>query len=105
MSNEFKVCPVEDNWLVQFGGSRFETPAKFNRPTKDCKYVKILALCLTYATAKMMFPHTEHAIMHMERDMCRHGLLQRYTRKGSRAYWYKTTAKGLKVLEKALRTN
>jgi len=105
MQKKFSVYPVQNKWTAIMSGNIYETRSKFNRPTRDRRYVKILALCLMYATAGMMYPHTKHPLMHQVRDMCRYGLLQRYRRTGSRAYWYKTTAKGINVLEKALRNN
>ena len=100
MPNGFRKVEVKKPWFSAHGD--FETASKFNMPNRDRKYIKILALCLTYATARMMYPHTEHAEMAQVRDMCRHGLLERYKRAGSRAYWYKTTPKGYDLLVKAL---
>lgn len=75
-----------------------ETASRFNSPTVDRKYIKILALCLVYAPAKLIYPNTKHPLMHQVRDMCRQGLLNRYTKKGDRKYYYKTTNKGTKLL-------
>lgn len=94
MKNEFKEVPVEKFWFAAT-----ETNIKFNKPNKNRTYIKVLEKCKDYKTARMLFPNTSHALMHMERDMCRAGLLQRYAKNGSRAYWYKTTDKGLKLLE------
>ena len=102
MENEYKIAPVEDFWLSKYGASKYETKSTFTKPTRDRKYVKILALCLTYAPAKLMYPNTTQPLMHQVRDMCRHGLLQRYTKEGSRAYYYKTTDLGRQVLLEAL---
>lgn len=84
-------------------GMAMETASKFNRPTMKRKYVKILALCLTYAPASLIYPNTKQPLMHQVRDMCRVGLLERYTRKGSKAYFYKTTQKGRDLLFETLK--
>lgn len=81
----------------------FETASKFNRPSVNRKYIKILALCLTYAPASLIYPNTKQPLMHQVRDMCRAGLLERYTKQGSKAYFYKTTQKGRELLIKALK--
>jgi hypothetical protein len=58
MQKKFSVYPVQNKWTAIMSGNIYETRSKFNRPTRDRRYVKILALCLMYATASMMYPHT-----------------------------------------------
>ena len=104
MSNEFKKAPMGK---VMFpchflNGVAMETASKFNRPTANRRYIKILALCLTYAPASLIYPNTKYPLMDQVRDMCRAGLLERYTKKGSKAYFYKTTRKGRDLISKVL---
>lgn len=104
MLNGFRKVGVEKPWYVWREKGGAETGNTFTRPNRNRKYIKILALCLSYATASMMYPNTKQPLMHQVRDMCRAGLLERYSRTGSRAYWYKTTPKGQDLLIKALET-
>ena len=104
MNNEFKKAPMQE---VRFpchflNGVAMETGSKFNRTNKNTKYIKILALCLTYAPASLIYPNTKQPLMDQVRDMCRAGLLERYTKAGSRAYFYKTTQKGRDLISKVL---
>ena len=107
MPNGYRKIPVKPFWLGEFTGdprNSFETKSTFTRGTRNRKFVKILALCLTYAPAKLMYPNTKYPLMQQVRDMCRHGLLERYKRCGDRKYYYKTTKKGqdllISILEK-----
>lgn len=102
MPNGFRKVEVGKPWYAWREKGGVETGNTFTRPNRNRKYIKILALCLSYATASMMYPNTKQPLMHQVRDMCRHGLLQRYTKKGSRAYYYKTTDLGRQVLLEAL---
>lgn len=81
----------------------FETACKFNRPTKGRRYVRTLALCLSYAPAALIYPGVRHPLMRQVRDMCRAGLLERFSKDGDRRYYYKTTAKGVSLLVDALK--
>ena len=78
----------------------FETASKFNRPTINSKYVKILALCLVPASSSVIYPGVKNPLMHQVRDMCRAGLLERLT--DGKRYYYKTTAKGRDLISKVL---
>ena len=100
MANGYRKETVNKPMFSKHGD--FETGIKFNRPTRDRKYIKILALCLTYASATLIYPNTKHPLMHEVRDMCRAGLLERYSRAGSKKYYYKTTMKGMDLLSKVL---
>jgi hypothetical protein len=104
MPNGYRKVTVEKpyfSWREEGGA---ETGNKFNKPNKNRKYIKILALCLTYAPAKLIYPNTKQPLMHQVRDMCRAGLLERYQRAGDRKYYYKTTSKGADLLIQALET-
>jgi len=79
-----------------------ETGCKFNQPTRDRKYIKILALCLVPCQAKVIFPGVKNPIMKQVRDLCRAGYLDRLEAEGERAYYYKTTIKGFELIKKAL---
>ena len=100
MPNGYRRVKVGKPLFSEYGD--FETGIKFNRPTKDRKYIKILALCLVYAPASLMYPNTKNPLMHEVRDMCRHGLLERYQRAGSKKYYYKTTKAGQDLLFKTI---
>ena len=102
MSKEYTKVELPKLW-PEF--RKAETNTKFNKPSRERRYIKILALCLTYAPAKLMFPNTKNPLMHMVRDMCRAGLLDRYTRRGDRKFYYKTTHKGQDFLIKTLEEN
>lgn len=101
-NNEFVKVKVEDPWYVWRTEGGAETGNKFNRPNVKRRYIKILALCLSYASAKVIYQGVKNPVMHQVRDMCRAGLLDRYTRAGDKAYYYKTTARGYDLLAKAL---
>lgn len=101
MPNGYRKIPVKPFWIGEFTKDPrdlFETNSTFTRGTRDSKFVKILALCLTYAPAKLMYPNTKNPLMHQVRDMCRHGLLERYQRAGDKKYYYKTTQAGRDLL-------
>lgn len=104
MNKEFTKVEVEDLWIWREYPDlpKSETGNKFNRPNTNRRYVKILAMCLTYAPASVIFPNTKHPLMHQVRDMCRAGLLERFKRTGDRKYYYKTTSKGRELILKAL---
>lgn len=104
MNKEFVKVEVEDLWIWREypDWPKSETGNKFNRPTKDRKYIKILAKCLTYAPASVIYPGVKNPLMHQVRDMCRAGLLERFKRTGDRKYYYKTTRKGQDLIIKAL---
>jgi hypothetical protein len=107
MPNGYRKIPVKPFWLGELTGhpeDYFETKSTFTKGTRDSRFVKTLALCLTYAPAKLIYRNTNNPLMHQVRDMCRHGLLERYKRAGDRKYYYKTTSKGqdllISILEK-----
>lgn len=79
-----------------------ETTCKFNRPNLKRRYIQILALCLSYAPADLIYRGVKNPIMKQVRDMCREGLLNRYKRIGTNKYYYKTTSRGHSLLIKAL---
>ena len=81
----------------------FETNCKFNRPTLEKKYIKILSRCLSYASREVIFPGIKAPLMHQVRDLCRAGLLERFTSDQSSGYFYKTTAKGRDLIVAALK--
>lgn len=84
--------------------------------SKDKHYVKVLAACRTkHMTMKEIYPSVKHPIPHEVVTLCKLGLLQRYTQPKylktvecdtDRVFtyptrvWYKTTAKGRKLLAK-----
>ena len=104
MNKEFVRVKVEDHWLWREYPDmvKSETKCKFNRPTPERRYIKILAICLSYATARVIFPNTKQPLMHQVRDLCRAGYLDRFTRGNERRYYYKTTHKGRELLIKAI---
>lgn len=79
-----------------------ETGCKFNRPTRNRRYIKILALCLVPCPAKVIYPGVKNPIMKQVRDLCRAGYLDRMVVEGERAYYYKTTHSGTDLIIKAL---
>jgi len=86
------------------------------RASKDKHYVKVLAACRAkHMTMKEIYPGVEHPLSHEVASLCQLGLLQRYgTPKYMKEFkfhdgttdvrptrvWYKTTAKGRKLLAK-----
>jgi len=99
MNNEFTKVELPKLW-PEFRTS--ETGNKFNSPNKSRRYIKILAMCLTYAPASVIYPNVKNPLMHQVRDLCRAGYLERFKRTGKRKYYYKTTPKGHDLLIKAL---
>ena len=97
--NNFVKTPIETSNFYKDG---METTCKFNHPTAKRKYIKILARCLSYCPADLIYPNTDNPIMKQVRDMVRVGLLNRYKRTGEKKYYYKTTAKGQNLISKAL---
>lgn len=97
-NDEYKLSPVASPC---FGPDR-ETNCKFNKPTIDRKYIKILALCLSYTPANLIYKGVKNPIQKQLRDMVRAGLLERYTKKGETSYFYRTTSKGQDLIIDAL---
>lgn len=98
--NDYRKVKVEKPEFVWRKSGGCETGNKFNRPTKDRRYVKILALCLVPCPAKTIYPDVKNPLMHQVRDMCRAGLLDRLT--DGRRYYYQTTQKGRDLILEAL---
>lgn len=95
---------VERPWYGYSGLKKnFETGATFTRISPERKFVKILIQCITYQTSRDIYPNTKAPLMHQMRDMCRAGLLQRYTNDEDKKfrYYYKTTQKGKDVIRQA----
>ena len=95
---------VERPWYGYSGlRKNFETGATFTRISPERKFVKILIQCITYQTSRDIYPNTKAPLMHQMRDMCRAGLLQRYTNDEDKKfrYYYKTTQKGKDVIRQA----
>ena len=100
MNNEYTKVELPKLW-PEYRTS--ETGNKFNKPTLKRRYVKILAMCLTYVPAKVIYRGVKNPLMHQVRDMCRAGLLNRYSKEGDRKYYYKVTNDGIELLMKALK--
>ena len=93
-----KPNPIKPHWL--WGKDYRETNCKFNHPTFDKQYVKILIFCeWERRTAREIYPNTKAPMQEMLRDMVREGLLERTT-DGKRNYFL-TTVKGYSVLKEA----
>lgn len=91
-------APIKPHWL--FGEDYRETGCSFTRPTRNKRYVKILALCLVPAPSNVIYPDVKNPMMEQVRDMCREGLLERLT--DGKRYYYKTTTKGRDLISKVL---
>ena len=96
--NKVEVKQPWFTWRTEGGA---ETGCKFNRPTPNRKYIKILSICLTPASMAVIYPNVKNPVMHQVRDMCRAGLLDRLT--NGKRYYYKTTVKGRDLISKAIR--
>lgn len=93
-----------------YGLKRVEVPTFVQtKPTTKRVYIKTLLTCMSYATAKVIFPKVEYPLMHNIRDLCRLGYLQRYVRvpkfksRGRQPYFYKTTQLGFQLIEEAIK--
>lgn len=75
-----------------------ETTCKFEHPEPECDYIRILAHCLPCPRpVKSIYPGVKNPIQKMLRDMCREGLLDRFT-DGKRNYFL-TTDKGFELFK------
>ena len=99
MSNEFIEIkyPHGNPWYDCWG-----THCKFNKPTTDRKYIKILARCLSYATASVIYPNVDHPLTHQLHDLWKNGYLKKFKRVGDHRIYYKTTNSGQELIMKAL---
>jgi hypothetical protein len=100
MNNEFIEIkfPKGNPWYENWG-----TNCKFNKPTPKRKYIKILALCLSFATMSAIYPDVAHPLTHQLHDLWRHGYLNKYKKVGDRHVYYKTTQKGRDLLLTAVK--
>ena len=97
MKKQLRKNPVP-TYNMFFGEGYRETGCKFERPTPERDYVRILALCLPCPrTAKSIYPGVKNPMQSMLRDMCREGLLERLT-DGKRNYFL-TTDKGFELFK------
>lgn len=96
--NNYKKVKVQDTFLGEP-----ETNTKFNHPSVNKKYIRVLATCLTYAPAKIIYPNVKNPVMKQVRDLCRAGYLDRYAREDDHKYYYKTTRKGMRLLAAAVK--
>ena len=102
MRKQLMKYPMKKTFVEEFYGYKNyrETTTKFNNPTPERTYVRILARCTGQKrTAKELFPGVKNPVMHMVRDMVREGLLERYT-DGRRNYYF-TTKKGFDLMVEA----
>jgi hypothetical protein len=105
---EFTKVEVRPVWLYMLlnTGTPYETNLKFNRPTVNRDYIKILARCLSYADKNIIYPGVRNPLMHTVRDLCRHGYLERFIADNKRnKYYYKTTMKGVDLLMEAIKNS
>lgn len=86
--------------LIELNGKKVwsETGSKFNKPTINKKYVKILFQCLNEAYIKDIYPNVKYPLEHQLRDMISAELITRYKKEGYRGYFYKTTPAGKELL-------
>jgi len=79
------------------------THCTFRRPNPRRRYIKTLALCLSYADAAVVYPGVKHPLRHQLNDLCLAGYLDRYVEEGAGRVYYKTTSKGVSLIEEALK--
>ena len=92
MKKQLRKNPVPAHWL--FGEGYRETTCKFEHPTPERDYIRILALCLPCPrAAKSIYPGVKNPMQSMLRDMCREGLLERLT--DGRGGCFVTSEKGV----------
>ena len=97
MKKQLRKNPVP-TYNMFFGEGYRETTCKFERPTPERDYVRILAHCLPCPRAvKSIYPGVKNPMQSMLRDMCREGLLERLT-DGKRNYFL-TTDKGFELFK------
>ena len=88
--------PLKPHWL--FGENYRETTCKFTNPTPERDYIRILAHCTPCPrSVKSIYPGVKNPMQEMLRDMCREGLLERFT-DGKRNYFV-TTDKGFELFK------
>ena len=96
MKKQLRKNPVPAHWL--FGEGYRETGCKFEHPTPERDYVRILALCLPCPrAAKSIYPGVKNPMQSMLRDMWRVGLLERLTDGKRNDFW--TTDKGFELFK------
>lgn len=105
MENIYTKTTVSAPYFAAYelNGIKMETAAKFNHPRVERRYIKILARCLTYAPADLIYPGVKNPLMKQVRDLCRQGYLDRFEKAGNRKYYYKTTPKGIDLICQATR--
>ena len=80
--------PVRPHLLL--GSSYRETNCKFNAPSPERDYIRILAYCTPCPrSVSSIYPGVRNPLQKMLRDMCREGLLERLT-DGKRNYFLAT---------------
>lgn len=86
--------PVKPHLLL--GSNYRETNCRFNAPTPERDYIRILECCIPCPEpVSDIYPGVKHPLQKMLRDMCREGLLERFT-DGKRNYFV-TTDKGFEL--------
>ena len=96
MRKQLTKNPVPAHWL--FGKDYRETNCSFSKPTPEREYIRILAHCTPCPrTVSSIYPNKKNPMQEMLRDMCREGLLERFT-DGKRNYFL-TTDKGFELLK------
>ncbi len=92
---------IEINYIPDRFG--YGTGSNYASPTKNRKYIKILAICLSYASPAVIYPGVKNPLSHQLHDLWKNGYLAKYHRKGNnKNVYYKTTNKGIELIIKAL---
>ena len=100
MRKSLSINPVKPHWL--FGSGYRETNCRFNKPSPERDYIRILAHCTPCPRpASSIYPGVKNPAQEMLRDMCREGLLERFT-DGKRNYFL-TTDKGFELFKDGCR--
>ena len=96
---------INNEVLSCYGGGLCNT--RCTRPTKDRKYIKILADCITPKTTAEIYPNIKGPYLDQLRTLVYLGYMDRMTTpkyvgkpvKYSHKWWWKTTAKGKRLLK------
>lgn len=100
MRKQLTKNPVQPHFM--FGKNYRETKCKFNNPTPERDYIRILAHCTPCPrSVKSIYPAVKNPMQKMLRDMVREGLLERYT-DGKRNY-FMTTDRGFELFKTGCR--
>lgn len=95
MKKHLILNPVRPHSLL--GANYRETNCRFDAPIPERDYIRILAHCTPCPrSVSSIYPGVKHPLQKMLRDMCREGLLERFT-DGKRNYFL-TTDKGFELL-------